>query len=69
MSELGDESGNRLSASRPFQQLQSTDGSPKLPHGYLRMALLVLFWNREAQRLMTAELSRKRLGPFRPSAT
>jgi alkane 1-monooxygenase len=60
---------HHLRASRPFQELRATDQSPKLPHGYLRMALLVLFHSRHAQRLMTAELARKRLGPFGSAST
>src|SRR6185436_15417349 len=55
---------HHVRASRPFHELRATAGSPRLPHGYLRMALLVVFRNGLAQRLMTAELQRKRLGPF-----
>jgi alkane 1-monooxygenase len=55
---------HHVRASRPFHELRATADSPRLPHGYLRMALLVVFRNAEAQRLMTAELLRKRLGPY-----
>lgn len=58
---------HHVRASRPFHELRATAGSPRLPHGYLRMALLVVFRNALAQRLMTAELARKGLGPFVPS--
>lgn len=50
--------------SRAYQQLGPTDASPKLPYGYLRMVMLVLLHGEKARRLMTAELERKRLGPF-----
>jgi alkane 1-monooxygenase len=51
-------------ASRPYQQLRVWDESPKLPRGYLAMFPLVLGRNRKFQRLMTAELERRKLGPF-----
>jgi len=51
-------------ASRPYQQLRVWEESPKLPGGYLAMFPLVLARNARFQRLMTAELQRKRLGPF-----
>jgi hypothetical protein len=39
--------------------------SPKLPHGYYAMVALAQLRNRRFQELMTAELRRKKLGPFR----
>ncbi len=51
-------------ASRPYQQLRAWEESPKLPTGYLGMFPLVLGRNRHFQRLMTAELERRHLGPF-----
>lgn len=55
---------HHLQATRPYCELRSLDGSPRLPHGYLKMILLVIFWNAEARRALTAELARKGLGPF-----
>ena len=40
--------------------------SPKLPTGYLAMFWLVLGRNRRFQKLMTAELRSRKLGPFAP---
>jgi alkane 1-monooxygenase len=54
-------------ASRPYQQLRVWDESPKLPAGYLAMFWLVLARNRRFQKLMTAELQRRKLGPFAPA--
>ena len=58
-------------ASRPYQQLRVWEQSPKLPSGYLGMFPLVLSNNAKFQRLMTAELQRRKLGPFaeQPAAT
>lgn len=52
-------------ASRPFQQLRHFEESPKLPRGYPGMVRLVLADNRAFREQMTAELRRRRLGPFR----
>ena len=51
-------------ASRPYQQLRLWEQSPKLPRGYLAMFWLVLGRNQRFQKLMTAELKRRGLGPF-----
>mgnify|MGYP003407169088 FL=1 len=51
-------------ASRPYDQLRVWQQSPKLPSGYLGMFPLVLARNGRFRELMTAELKRKRLGPF-----
>lgn len=51
-------------ASRPYEQLRVWQQSPKLPAGYLGMFPLVLARNSRFRELMTAELERKRLGPF-----
>lgn len=51
-------------ASRPYQQLRVWSESPKLPRGYLAMFPLILLRNKRFQKLMTAELQRRRLGPF-----
>jgi alkane 1-monooxygenase len=55
-------------ASRPYQKLRVWDESPKLPAGYLAMFPLVLSRNKRYQRLVTAELRRRRLGPFAEAA-
>jgi alkane 1-monooxygenase len=51
-------------ASRPYQKLRVWEESPKLPAGYLAMFPLVLGRNQRFQELMTAELRKKKLGPF-----
>jgi alkane 1-monooxygenase len=56
-------------ASRPYQQLRYCDESPKLPYGYFG-TLILLNRRRRFEERMTAELERRRLGPFaaaRPS--
>lgn len=52
-------------AARPYQKLRVWDEAPILPHGYVGMIPLVVIGNRRFQRLATAELERRRLGPFR----
>lgn len=57
-------------AARPYQMLRAWEESPKLPRGYLAMFPLVLGRNKRFQALMTAELERRKLGPFaEPSAS
>ncbi len=53
---------------RPYQELRVHEESPRLPHGYLALFPLVLVRNASFQRLMTAELERRQLGPFAPGA-
>ena len=53
---------------RPYHRLATTAASPKLPYGYVRMVLLVLFADRVARRLLRAELARRGLGPFASDA-
>jgi alkane 1-monooxygenase len=55
-------------ASRPYQLLRLFEDSPKLPRGYHGMLRLLVFQNRRFQRVMTAELRRRQLGPFAPDA-
>jgi alkane 1-monooxygenase len=55
-------------AARPFQALRHNENGPKLPRGYFGMVPLAIIRNRNFQRLMTEELARRQLGPFRPSA-
>ncbi len=50
---------------RPFQRLRVVEEAPQLPHGYVGTIFMVFVRNREFQRLATAELERRRLGPFR----
>jgi alkane 1-monooxygenase len=51
-------------AARPYPQLRHWDESPKLPAGYFGMVVLAMAMPRRFERLMTAELERRRLGPF-----
>jgi len=51
---------------RPYQQLRHWEESPKLPAGYFGMVLLALALPQRFERLMTAELKRRQLGPFAP---
>ncbi len=51
-------------AARPYPELRVQPEAPLLPRGYLAMFPLVLARNAEFQRLMTAELKRRKLGPF-----
>jgi alkane 1-monooxygenase len=53
-------------AARPYQQLRVWDEAPMLPRGYVGMIPLAVLANRKFQRLATAELERRGLGPFRP---
>lgn len=55
-------------ASRPYQQLRHFEESPKLPYGYFAMVWLVFVNNRKVRRLLTEELERRKLGPFRDEA-
>lgn len=52
-------------ASRPYQQLRHFDNTPKMPLGYYGTILLAMFRNDRYQKLVTEELQRRRLGPFR----
>jgi alkane 1-monooxygenase len=52
-------------AARPYQQLRVWDEAPTLPRGYVGMIPLAVLNNRKFQRLATAELERRGLGPFR----
>ncbi len=55
-------------AARPYQELQVHEEAPRLPHGYLSLFPLILTRNARFQQLMTAELERRRLGPFTPGS-
>jgi alkane 1-monooxygenase len=54
-------------AARPFHELRAVDDSPRLPRGYYGMVALAQLRNRRFRALMTAELQRRRLGPFTAS--
>ena len=54
-------------AARPFEKLRPVDESPKLPGGYYAMVTLAQMRNRTFRELMTAELRKKKLGPFAAS--
>lgn len=66
---LSRHSDHHANASRPYPRLRHFDESPKLPHGYFGMVEMVLLRNRRFRKVMTAELRRRQLGPFAPSAT
>jgi alkane 1-monooxygenase len=51
-------------ASRPFQRLRHFEETAKMPAGYYGTILLALFANERYRALATAELERKKLGPF-----
>lgn len=55
-------------ASRPYHKLRHSDASPKMPLGYYGTIMKAIIRNGQYQRLATAELMRKRLGPFRADA-
>jgi alkane 1-monooxygenase len=50
---------------RPYQALRVRDEAPLLPTGYVGMIPLVVVQNRRFRELATAELERRKLGPFR----
>jgi alkane 1-monooxygenase len=52
-------------ASRPYQKLRHFEETAKMPLGYYGTLLTALFRNKRYIELATAELKRKRLGPFR----
>jgi alkane 1-monooxygenase len=54
-------------ATRPYQQLRHWVESPKLPSGYFGTVYMVLLRNRHFRKQMTAELERRKLGPFAES--
>jgi alkane 1-monooxygenase len=51
-------------AARPYQQLRHQEDSPKLPTGYFGMVVLAFAMPKRFQALMSAELERRKLGPF-----
>ncbi len=59
---------HHLNVNSPYQQLQRSQESPKLPYGYFAMVFFTVFMNRYFQQLLTRELREKGLGPFRNPA-
>jgi alkane 1-monooxygenase len=55
---------HHMESARPFQRLEFSDASPRLPYGYLGMAFLAIFRNRLCRKLLARELRERRLGPF-----
>jgi alkane 1-monooxygenase len=56
---------HHMVASRPYQLLRHFAESPKMPSGYYGTIVLALLRNSRYIALATAELQRKKLGPFR----
>jgi alkane 1-monooxygenase len=52
-------------AARPYQKLRHFDETAKMPYGYYGTILLAFLRNERYREVATAELKRKRLGPFR----
>lgn len=55
-------------AARPYQKLRAFDESPKLPLGYLSLAIVTVFAEGWVRGRLDAELRRKGLGPYRTAA-
>lgn len=62
---LSRHSDHHARASRPYQMLRHFDESPKMPSGYYGTIVLALMRNEEYRKIVTAELKRRGLGPFR----
>ncbi len=62
---LSRHSDHHARASRPYQLLRRFEQSPKMPAGYYGTVVLAMMRNQRYRELATAELKRKRLGPFR----
>jgi len=56
---------HHLHAGQPCQRLRQHEASPRLPHGYFVMALMVRLRNDYYRELAGRELRERRLGPFR----
>jgi alkane 1-monooxygenase len=66
---LSRHSDHHANASRPYPQLRHFEESPKLPYGYFGMVEMALVKNQEFRDVMTAELKRRKLGPFAEGAS
>jgi alkane 1-monooxygenase len=65
---LSRHSDHHARASRPYQLLRRFEESPKMPAGYYGTVVLAMMSNERYRKLATAELKRKKLGPFREGA-
>lgn len=65
---LSRHSDHHSQASRPYFMLRAFADSPKMPRGYYGTVLMAAFNNKRYRKLATAELERKKLGPFREAA-
>lgn len=65
---LSRHSDHHARASRPYHLLRRFEESPKMPTGYYGTVVLAMMLNDRYRKLATAELRRKKLGPFREPA-
>ena len=65
---LSRHSDHHARASRPYHMLRRFEESPKMPAGYYGTVLLAWLRNEDYRKFATAELERKKLGPFREDA-
>jgi alkane 1-monooxygenase len=65
---LSRHSDHHARASREYQLLRRFEESPKMPAGYYGTVVLAMMGNERYRKLATAELKRKKLGPFREPA-
>jgi alkane 1-monooxygenase len=65
---LSRHSDHHAHASRPYHMLRRFEDSPKMPAGYYGTVVLALMLNDRYRALATAELERKKLGPFREAS-
>jgi alkane 1-monooxygenase len=66
---LSRHSDHHAHASRPYHMLRRFEESPKMPAGYYGTVVLALMDNERYRKLATAELKRKKLGPFREASS
>ncbi len=62
-------SDHHASATRPYQALRPHADAPLLPRGYIALFPLVMARNEKFRELATAELRRRKLGPFAEAAS
>jgi alkane 1-monooxygenase len=62
---LSRHSDHHARASRPYHMLRRFDESPKMPAGYYGTVVMAMIANERYRAAATAELERKKLGPFR----
>ena len=68
MTGLSRHADHHANPSRPYQQLRVFDEAPVLPVGYVALVDMVIARNDEFRAMATAELERRRLGPFAEGA-